>query len=190
MWLLLLEQEDRSFEDHTKDSLDPACLTCYSNRSLCIFFHTSLNECNTSPAPIPPWTWAGTSVCHWGHTSGVCWNGYELSLQLIIFWWAGLYNVSRCTVSAGPVQYQGTFVSTGSAQSKSSSPVNRPSSMSPSSSLVLPISKLWKDRHSLPLPPLPKPSRPSAPPPLALSGPLLLQWFHPVSRIRLGLPSC
>lgn len=42
--LLCLEQEQRSFEDHTKDFLDLACLTNFSDHSLCAFSKNSLNE--------------------------------------------------------------------------------------------------------------------------------------------------
>jgi len=35
--LLLLEQEDHSLEDHTREFLDLPCLTQYQDRSLCSF---------------------------------------------------------------------------------------------------------------------------------------------------------
>lgn len=42
--LLLLEQGYLVLEDHTKDFLDLVCLTHYPDRSLCIFYYTSLSE--------------------------------------------------------------------------------------------------------------------------------------------------
>ncbi len=42
--LLCLEQQDRSLEDHTRDFLDLACLKHFPDRSLGIFYITSLSE--------------------------------------------------------------------------------------------------------------------------------------------------
>ncbi len=42
--LLCLEQMGRSLEDHTRDFLDLACLTHFPDRSLCVFYITSLSE--------------------------------------------------------------------------------------------------------------------------------------------------
>ncbi len=42
--LLCLEQQDRSLEDHTRDFIDLECLTHFLDRSLCIFYITSLSE--------------------------------------------------------------------------------------------------------------------------------------------------
>ncbi len=42
--LLCLEQQDRPLEDHTRDFIDLACLTHFPDRSLCVFYITSLSE--------------------------------------------------------------------------------------------------------------------------------------------------
>ncbi len=42
--LLCLEQLGHSLEDHTRDFLDLACLTHFPDRSLCVFYYTSLSE--------------------------------------------------------------------------------------------------------------------------------------------------
>ncbi|KAF4105376.1 hypothetical protein G5714_013038 [Onychostoma macrolepis] len=42
--LLYLEQMDRSLEDHTRDFFDLACLTHFPDRSLCVFYISSLSE--------------------------------------------------------------------------------------------------------------------------------------------------
>ncbi len=42
--LLCLEQRDRSLETHTRDFWDLACLTHYPDRSLCVFYISSLSE--------------------------------------------------------------------------------------------------------------------------------------------------
>ncbi len=42
--LLCLEQRDRSLEDHTRDFLNLACLTHFPDRSLCVFYISSLSE--------------------------------------------------------------------------------------------------------------------------------------------------
>lgn len=41
---LYLEQKERSLEDNTQDLKDLVCLTHYPDRSLCVFYHTSLSE--------------------------------------------------------------------------------------------------------------------------------------------------
>ncbi|ROL54991.1 hypothetical protein DPX16_5020 [Anabarilius grahami] len=54
--LLCLEQRDRSLESHTLDFLELACQTHFPNRSLCVFYHSSLSE--RSRAHLPgsgPW---------------------------------------------------------------------------------------------------------------------------------------
>lgn len=42
--LLLLVQGDWSFGDHMRKFLDLVCITHYPDRSLCVFFNTSLNK--------------------------------------------------------------------------------------------------------------------------------------------------
>ncbi|ROL49314.1 hypothetical protein DPX16_15640 [Anabarilius grahami] len=42
--LLCLVQRDRSLESHTLDFLELACQTHFPNRSLCVFYHSSLSE--------------------------------------------------------------------------------------------------------------------------------------------------
>ncbi|XDV46002.1 hypothetical protein PO909_013986 [Leuciscus waleckii] len=49
--LLCLEQGDRPLEEHTCDFIQLACQTHYPDRSLCVFYHTSLRE--RSKARIP-----------------------------------------------------------------------------------------------------------------------------------------
>lgn len=54
--LHLLEQMDRSLEDHTRDFLDLGCLTHYLDHSLCMFFNTGLNEWLEAYLPgVGPW---------------------------------------------------------------------------------------------------------------------------------------
>ncbi len=49
--LLCLEQGDRPLEAHTLDFIQLACLTHYPDRSLCVFYYTSLSE--RSKARVP-----------------------------------------------------------------------------------------------------------------------------------------
>ncbi|ROL49044.1 hypothetical protein DPX16_16659 [Anabarilius grahami] len=49
--LLCLEQRDRSLESHTLDFLELACLTHYPDRSLCVFYISSLSERSRARLP-------------------------------------------------------------------------------------------------------------------------------------------
>ncbi|ROL52380.1 hypothetical protein DPX16_6609 [Anabarilius grahami] len=49
--LLSLEQRDRSLESHTLDFLELACLTHYPDRSLCVFYISSLSERSRARLP-------------------------------------------------------------------------------------------------------------------------------------------
>ncbi|ROL51942.1 hypothetical protein DPX16_19461 [Anabarilius grahami] len=49
--LLCLEQTDRSLESHTRDFLELACLTHFPDRSLCVFYISSLSERSRTRLP-------------------------------------------------------------------------------------------------------------------------------------------
>ncbi len=49
--LLCLEQRDRTLETHTRDFLELACQTHYPDRSLCVFYISSLSEWSKACLP-------------------------------------------------------------------------------------------------------------------------------------------
>ncbi|KAF4110611.1 hypothetical protein G5714_007642 [Onychostoma macrolepis] len=81
--LLCLEQMDRSLEDHTRDFLDLACLTHFPDRSLGVFYITSLSEQCITMLPIRSLEKIMLIIVLWGLCSLLYLEGLPISKRSI-----------------------------------------------------------------------------------------------------------